>query len=171
MPSLYSKLRLAVDSMDAMLLLERGVKCDAPCTEVVYLWHRGLALSVVTSTVDPTHLAGRLPTPRGSPSRCARRRQASELLFGAFPTVIFSHGQERRSSARWEAVINASAAPYWETLVGQWGAARDVIVACVFAVVNISAAGGGAPRPVLLCPAFVVACAHRKLGIGKVTSP
>ena len=124
MPSLYSKLRLAVDSMDAMLLLERGVKCDAPCTEVVYLWHRGLALSVVTSTVDPTHLVGRLSTPRGSPSRCARRRQASELLFGAFPTVICSHGQERRSSARWEAVINASAAPYWETLVGQWGAAR-----------------------------------------------
>ena len=89
------------------------------------------------------------------------RAQASELLFSAFPNVICSHGQERRSSARWEAVINASAAPHWETLVGQWGAARDVIAACVFAAINVSAAGGGAPRLVLLCPAFVVAETHR----------
>ena len=88
---------------------------------------------------------------------------ASELLALAFPNVIFTWMRECRS-ARWEAVISEGP---WETLTVQLGATRDVVAACVFA--TLRAGGGASPvRPVLLCPAFAVARAHRRIGIGSM---
>ena len=88
---------------------------------------------------------------------------ASELLALTFPNVICTRMRECRS-ARWEAVISEGP---WEPLTVLLGATRDVVAACVFA--TLGAGGGASPvRSVLLCPAFAVARAHRRNGIGSM---